>query len=461
MNRLLLVWTALRSSLWFVPSIVVAVCVALAIALIEVDAALDPAFLDRFPRLFGAGAEGTRGMLSAIASATITVAGVVFSVTIVALSLTASQYTSRALRNFMRDGSNQIVLGAFVGIYAYCLVVLRTIRGGDTAFVPSLAALGAIVLAFVGIGLLIHFIHHISTSIQASQILAAIHRESCRAIDRLFPEPVGESAGTEDDADAAIPSIAGSNVTAAATGYIQNVDSQSLLDLACRHDVVLRLPHRIGDFIIAGNRLAYVHGAAVDSDAISDALRRAVTIGPQRTIAQDVAFGLRQIVDIGLKALSPAMNDPTTATMALDYLSSLLAMLAQRDFPSPYRTDAGTLRVIARRPSFARLVDEAFEEMRLAAAGQPAVLGTLLAALANVIAASDTPSRRAAVLAVVARVRGDAASVSDPTWRSRLIALASGVEATSSEKASASEGRRADGVSRSPNAAARRRNPAR
>jgi hypothetical protein len=157
-------------------------------------------FDKKWPLLFGAGAAGSRGLLTAVASSMITVAGVVFSITIVALSLTSSQYTSRVLRNFMRDRMNQVVLGVFVGIFAYCLVVLRTIRGGDEgAFVPSLAVLGGLALAFVGIAFLIYFIHHISMSIQASSIIAAAAEETIAAVDHLFPKGLGDNA--DEDAD--------------------------------------------------------------------------------------------------------------------------------------------------------------------------------------------------------------------------------------------------------------------
>ena len=156
MNRLRSLWLDLLGSLWFVPGLMVIAGVAVALLLIELDPMVGRQLADDWPRLFGAGAEGARGMLSAIATSMITVAGVVFSVTIVALSLTASQYSPRVLRNFMSDRPTQVVLGAFVAVFAYCLVVLRTIRGGDEgAFVPSLAVLGGVLMAFVGIGLLI------------------------------------------------------------------------------------------------------------------------------------------------------------------------------------------------------------------------------------------------------------------------------------------------------------------
>src|SRR5689334_4027204 len=143
--------TDLRNSFWFLPSLTVVTCVLVAIGAIELDGFIGKDALARFPRLFGAGAEGARELLSSIAGSTITVAGVVFSITIVALSLTAAQYSPRVLRNFMADRVNQGVLGVFVGIYVYCLIVLRTVRAGDDGFVPGISIIGALLLALVGV----------------------------------------------------------------------------------------------------------------------------------------------------------------------------------------------------------------------------------------------------------------------------------------------------------------------
>lgn len=194
------VWETLRSSLWFLPSISVIFAIVLALSLVTIDASIDHEGLrDTLPRVFGAGAEGSREMLSAIATSMITIAGVAFSITIVALSLASSQYTSRILRNFMRDRANQSVLGTFVGIYVYCLVVLRTVRGGDSPFVPSFAVLVAVLLAIVGIGCFIFFIHHIAASIQAESIIKSAADETRQAIDRLFPAKIGHGHEKNED----------------------------------------------------------------------------------------------------------------------------------------------------------------------------------------------------------------------------------------------------------------------
>lgn len=168
----------------------------------------------------------------------VTVAGVVFSITLVALSLTSSQYTSRVLRNFMRDTINQIVLGVFVGIFAYCLVVLRTIRAGDEGmFVPSLAVMGGLILAFVGIGFLIYFIHHISVSIQASTIIATVARETITAVDRLYPDPDTSEGGDDSYSTARI--LLSTSVLSDKTGYVESVDHDALLAAARENDVIV------------------------------------------------------------------------------------------------------------------------------------------------------------------------------------------------------------------------------
>lgn len=177
MHKFHLMWNGLRASLWFLPGLIVVCSVVLAVALVEIDGRVRPEFLAEYSRLFGAGAEGSRGMLGAIAGSMITVAGVTFSITIVALSLASSQYTPRILRNFMSDRANQSVLGVFVGVFTYCIVVMRTVRGGDEGvFVPSLAVTFAVFLAIVGIGFLIFFIHHTAESIQASSVIASAAR---------------------------------------------------------------------------------------------------------------------------------------------------------------------------------------------------------------------------------------------------------------------------------------------
>ncbi|MEO6420868.1 MAG: DUF2254 domain-containing protein [Polyangiaceae bacterium] len=416
-KRLQATWIGLRSSLWFVPALIVLSMVALAVGLVEVDLRLPKHALSGLALLFGASADGTREMLSAIGSAMITLAGVVFSITIVALSFTSSQYTSRVLRNFMRDRSNQVVLGAFVGIYAYCLVVLRTIRGGDTApFVPSVATLVAMILAFVGIALLIHFIHHICSAIQATQILTAIREETSRTVDRLFPDELGETEEEDDDDPASAQAeraAAWETVAATKSGYLASFDGEALVALACELDAVVRVRIRVGEFVTAGAPLVSVAGNSELCEDAKSRIGEAFTIGNQRTAEQDPAFGIRQIVDIALKALSPGVNDPTTATMCLDHLGVLLVRLTRCKFPPRLRRFGGKLRLIAEELTFEWLLGLAIEEIRIAAANQSTVLDRLLTVLRLVAARTASASRLRSVAEHVSRVASSASKIQD------------------------------------------------
>lgn len=389
-------WQELGSSFWFVPAALVVGSVGLAIVLITIDATVELHFDKQWPLAFGAGAAGSRGLLTAVASSMITVAGVVFSITIVALSLTSSQYTSRVLRNFMREHANQVVLGVFLGIFAYCLVVLRTIRGGDEGtFVPSLAVLGGLGLAFIGVGFLIFFIHHIAISIQASSIIAAAALETKSAVDHLFPEGIGDNAEDDDDVsrDANHATRPWKVIAAHATGYIENVDGEGLLAFTRKHGSIFRMERGVGEFVVESAPLISVAGLS-DPDKATAELNATFVITRQRTVQQDAGFGIRQIVDIAMKALSPGVNDTTTAVMCVDYLSAILVQLAQRRIASRYRFADGEIRLITRGPSFRSLVAEAFDQIRHNAKGNVAVLTRLLQAFQTIAAATTLDQRR-------------------------------------------------------------------
>ncbi len=399
MNKLKRLWNELRSSLWFVPGLIVLGSIAVAFALIEVDSRLSREMLIKYPRLFGAGADGSRGMLTAIGGSMMTVAGVTFSLTLAALAQTSSQYTPRILRNFMGDRANQVVLGSFVGIFVYCLVVLRTIRGGDeNLFVPSLSVVFAIFLAIVGIGFLIFFIHHIASSIQASNLIASAAEETIEAIDRLFPQQVAESSDEMDEAQISRANDETKNrswhgIPSRATGYVQSVDDERLIKLATEHDTVLRMERGIGAFIVENEPLASLALNRAPDEKLVEKLNDVYTISRYRTVKQDAAFGVRQIVDIALKALSPGINDTTTAVTCVDYLSSVCARLAGRRLPEAHRYHEGSLRVIARGATFESMLDDSFDQIRESAEGNAGVIVRMLHNLKTVARQTSSPHR--------------------------------------------------------------------
>ncbi|MGB5831790.1 MAG: DUF2254 domain-containing protein, partial [Thiohalocapsa sp.] len=390
-------WQSMRSSFWFVPALMVVDAVVLAILLITLDTSVDLHLAARWPLLFGAGAAGARGLLTTVASSMITVAGVVFSITLVALALTSSQYSSRVIRNFMRDRVNQWVLGVFLGIFAYCLVVLRTIREGDGGtFVPTLAVLAGLILAFVGIAVLIHFIHHIATSIQASRIVATAAQETLAAVDHLFPEALGDDddLGADDTLASVLARQPWLAVPAGKTGYIDRLDMDALLAVARKLETPLRMEHGVGEFVVAGTPLVSLLDPGDLDDATAARLNAVYVIGRRRTVEQDVAFGIRQIVDVAMKALSPGINDTTTAVMCVDYLAAILTRLATRRIATPFRLDEGAVRVIVRGSSFESLLSDAFDQIRQNAEGNAAILLRLLGALPTIAGLTLSPNRR-------------------------------------------------------------------
>jgi uncharacterized membrane protein len=264
------------------PTVIVAFSIALAVGLIGADSSGSKPWMENWPRLFGAGTAGARGMLATIAGSMMTVVGVTFSMTLVTLALVSGQYTSRILRNFMRDRTTQVVLGIFAGIFTYCLIVLRTIRGGDEGgFVPSLSVAVSVVLAIGGIGALIFFIHHVAASIQASSIIASVAEETMAAVDRLFPGKLGEGP-VDDDASPALPALSERHwqpVPAWRNGYIQGVSNATLLRLARQHKTIVRMERGIGEFVVENNPLVSLALDNPPDPAIMAALQSAYSIG--------------------------------------------------------------------------------------------------------------------------------------------------------------------------------------
>lgn len=375
----------------------IVIAAALAYGLIEVDAHSSWELQKKFPRFFGVSADGSRTILSVIASSAIAVAGVTFSITIVSLSLAASQYTPRVLRNFMRDRSNQIVLGTLVSIFIYCLIVLRTVKGGEEPFVPAVSIVTAIVLAIGGIVAFIYFIHHVATGIQASTILSAVAAETVTSIRRLFPDELGhgrEESENDQEHEKLLHDRHWEPVLVTTSGYIQSVETSALMKFACEHECTLKLEHCIGDFVCKGTPLVSI----LDWDRIHKAHIRSLNqlfgISSYRSIEQDPAFGIRQMVDIALKALSPGINDTTTAKTCIDYLGTVLQPLISREIPSPFRFRDGKLRLIAYGPTFESLVNQMFNEIRQNSAGNVSVIIRALNTIQKAGESCASPLRR-------------------------------------------------------------------
>jgi uncharacterized membrane protein len=319
----------------------------------------------------------------------VSVAATAFSITIVALQLASSHFGPRLLRNFMKDTGNQVVLGTFIGTFIYCLLVLRTVYGegdGYSKFVPHLSVTVGIVLAIASIGVLIYFIDHASTIIQASHVISEVSADLNDAIDRLFPEKIGHSVSEHKRQVGEIPAnfdFEACPIKATGSGYLQAIDDEKLMKIAKSKDLLLRLKYRPGKFVVRGSDLVMVWPGERVNQKLSDQINDAFILGKERTEQQDVEFPINQLVEIALRAISPAVNDPFTAIRCIDQLSVGLSHLAQRDFPSPYRyDDDNNLRVIANPVTFAGLTDAAFNQIRQYSTSDVAVTIRLLEAIA-------------------------------------------------------------------------------
>ena len=374
--RVLKLLENIRSSYWFVPTVMAVAALVLGASIVYVDAEIGSGWLDGLSWYQSNKPDGAQEVLSTIAGSAITVAGVVFSITIVSVSFAASQYGPRVLTNFMGDRGNQVTLGTFIATFLYCLVVLRTIRGGDEGdFVPDLAIIVALILALCSIAVLIFFIHHVPRSIHVNSVVAGIGRQLIVSLDERFPELIGRSGQPNRSHEASVPaSLKGevpesaSDVTAVAslgTGYIEAIDDERLMEVASRSRLVLRLEYQPGDYIHAGRSFALVWPTEQVTDEAVEHLQATFAVSTRRTPLQDTRFLIDELVEVGTRALSPGVNDPFTAITCLDWLGAALSEAARRKLPSPYRLDgSGNLRVIAAPITFAGYVERALGQFR-------------------------------------------------------------------------------------------------
>ena len=386
-TKLVYIWENLKGSFWFLPLFIILIAIVFAFGLIYLDRVkpVEPTgFLDY---MLSGGDESARSVLSTIAGAMLAVAGTVFSITLVALTLASSQFGARLLRNFMYDRLNQVVLGVYVATFIYCLIVLRAVKSFDGAeFIPNMSVLLAMMLSVGGIILLIIFIHHISVSIQADYVIADVDKKLNASIRKLFPVEIGETKSDKDDKkelEIAKRNLSGeSMVKMHRNGYLEAIDNDGLINLAMEHDLLLTLDHRPGEFLVEGMDLVKINHVSDIDDELCQKLRDAFIFGRVRTPVQDAEFAIHQMVEIAARALSPGVNDPFTALTCIDNLTASLCYLSRASFPSPFRYDEkGNLRIIAKPETFAGMMDAAFNQISQYGKDSPAVLIRLMEAL--------------------------------------------------------------------------------
>lgn len=302
----------------------------------------------------------------------------------------------------MRDTGNQFVLGTFIATFVYCLLALGSVYGTEEhVYVPSISVTFSMALAVANVGVLIYFIHHVSTSIHADRVIAAVYDELLEHIQNLFPEDLGcEIEQNADDREKLKGKYAYiSEITASKNGYLQAIDSDSLLKVIKENDCLAHLPFRPGEFIVAGTTMATVESAEQLNEELTEEIVSFFIIGPQRTPEQDAEFAIHQLVEVAVRALSPGVNDPFTAITCIDWLGSVLCCLSDRAFPLPYRYDGeGGLRIISKPLTFEGVTNAAFDQIRQHGSNCVAVTIRLLETLQTIAARTRNSAQRQAIL---------------------------------------------------------------
>jgi len=390
----------LHGAYWVLPTLGIVIGLG-AGALLSIVSVEPGSLIDKV--MFQGTAGDARGVLIVVSATMITTTGIVFSLTVLSLQIASSQFSVRLLRTFLRDVPNQVVLAIFVCTFAYATGGLLTVgeHAGGGEFVPKVAVTGSLALAFISIGALVYFLHHLVHSIQIDTIMEGVQRRTLALVDELFPDPDSREGqlAPPGPPEAALPLLAPKS------GYVQTVDIDDLADVAAATGHAVQFVAFVGDYATAGGILGWCWRRRPVGEPNRNVLQRIlrhVHIGFERTLQQDIRFGLRQMVDIALRALSPAINDPYTAIQVVHHISAVAAVLASRDILDDVRRDdAGDVLAWLSYPGFAAYLQVACGQIRRYGAHEPLVLAALLQLLCAVAQNCTDPTRRTTVKAQV------------------------------------------------------------
>jgi uncharacterized membrane protein len=382
--RLLTTWEHIRTSLWAVPLAMMALAALAAVSAtgISIEVGGDPVWF-----LYSGEAKDAPGFLSNLVTATITLATLAISITMVVLTLAAQQLGPRLIRIFMSDLRTQVMLGLFVATAVYLVLVMRSVYG-DT--VPNLAVTIGTALVLLSTIVLLIFVHHLARSIIADNVIEDVGAEIDGNARRLLPEKDNQAP-----TPAAWPSGPASGLTLECEGYIQAIDHARIVNAACKADAVVELHARSGHLLIAGIAAGRVWPADAVSGKFMKEIESGLIVGSERTPVQDLEFSIRQMVEIGVRALSPGVNDPYSALVTIDRLSLSLARIMERGPPQEqWYDDDGRLRLIMENSHFDGLLDASFNMIRQYGDGSAAVLIRLAERLSDLYALADEKQRK-------------------------------------------------------------------
>jgi uncharacterized membrane protein len=413
---------ALRTNLWLVPVLETVAVVLLFTVTYTADRSAYDGLIQFPPWVLSGTADVARVLLATVAAAIITVVGIVFSITIVALTLASTQFGPRMLRNFVRDPGTQLSLGTFVASFCYAMIALVSVGGGPHGdFVPHLSITVTLLFTLFDVAVLIFFLNHIATMIQLPVVIANIATtlvNEVTAMESADAFGVGVARGPSHEELLAHLAESGAPIRTPRSGYLQVIRHDILVKIATKADAVVQLPHRPGHFMVAGQVIARVWPPEA-AESVAERLALGHVAGAYRTLPQDVSFGFDQLVEIALRALSPAVNDTFTGMTCVDWIADCLCRIAPLWHPHRIRRDSeGHIRVIAFQPSFERLVERTFDTIRQAAIGMPAIMIRQLDAIAKVIEQIPERKRRTALIRQAEAIqRSNLATVADPSDR--------------------------------------------
>ncbi|WP_212655364.1 DUF2254 domain-containing protein [Marinomonas sp. CT5] len=369
--KALRVYDKVKTSFWFTPCLILSLTILSCISLLFIDLYAGLHSLNWLHFLYHADPSITRDLLTTVAGSVMTVVSITFSITIVALTNASSQFGPRLIRNFMEDSSTQIVLGVFISLFVYCLILVRTTDNfANSAFLPGLTIAGAIAMTLFGILLLIYFIHHVSLNLQSDSVIDNVYQELQYSIGLIFKEQKEEEDNcssvkkrqkkeTKQSED-----IKEFECESHSCGYIQAINYANLTSLMSRLDGHLNISVNPGDFVV--NRMVIMtSNIETFSEEDRKILHESFTLGPKRTPLQDPEFAVHQLVEIALRALSPGINDPYSAIACIDKLTAAVCDLTQKNFPEGITYDEnGKARVTYKTTSFRNLANIAFDQIR-------------------------------------------------------------------------------------------------
>jgi len=413
----------LASTYWIIPATMVSLSIMLSLVTIHVDQTAPPTFLQDLGWLGVDDPDGARTFLSVVAGSMIGTTGVIFSITIAALVQASSQLGPRLLNNFLRDRGNQLVLGTLTATYTYCLFTLKSINNTPTGFfVPNLSIMTSIAMSLLSLGALVYFFHHISASLQADNVITQVGEELSHAIERIFPEkmmivsrkqriPEETPTPTEDSVE----------IKSRRSGYLQAIDTDTLIGLAQEHGLTMRTELRPGEFTAVDNPLATLWPRKPDLGELEEKIEKSFILGDQRLRIQDMEYHLNQLVEIAIRALSPGINDPFTAMNCIDQIAASLTQLMERSIPTGYNyDDGGTLRLVTKPLTFSDIIEASFNQIRRNGAGDASVNIKLLETI-EMLAPHTKTREQSRVLREQAEIIFESCKENLPRWDIKYV----------------------------------------